>query len=164
MKALVYDAKKDIAIKDWNKPRLKPGEILIKVKRAGICGSDILASAGGIKRIVKPVVLGHEFTGEIVEIANEEDKNKFTIGRLVAVEPLISCGHCEACRTGNYHVCRTLGLFGLDKDGGMTEYVSVPNYRVYPLPASLSYERAALCEPFAVAVHMVRRSGLRIGN
>jgi len=164
MKALVYDAKEDLFVSEYSDPIPKSGEVVVKIKWAGICGSDMLAWNGGFKRITKPVVLGHEFIGEIVEIASEEDKDKFKIGQRVAVEPLLSCGRCEACRTGNYHVCRNLKILGLDRDGGMAAYAAVPSHCLHPLPEGITWEKAALCEPIAVAVHMVRRTGLKIGD
>lgn len=162
MKALVYDAKKDIAVKDMPEPFPVPGEVKIKVKYAGICGSDMAAWHGGLTRIVKPVILSHEFVGEIVEV-NQPLKD-IKPGDRVVVEPLISCQRCEACRSGYYHVCRELGLYGLDAHGGFAEYVCVPAETVTVIPSDLSFERAALIEPLAVAVHMVRRSEMKIGD
>ncbi len=163
MKALVYDARETISVAEHDVPSPSRGEVLVKVKWAGICGSDLVAWNGGFKRIVKPVILGHEFTGEIVEIGGDSELS-LKAGQHVVVEPLIACGQCEACRTGHYNVCRKLRLIGLDVDGGFASYVSVPSYRIHPIPDTLSYERAALCEPIAVAIHMVRRTNLLVGD
>lgn len=163
MKALVYELNEKLSIQERNVPVPEQGEALVKVKLAGICGSDIVAWQGGFKRIVRPVILGHEFTG-VIKSLNSDRPTPFKAGDPVTVEPLISCGTCEACRKGHYHVCRTLGLLGLDYDGGFTSYVRVPLHRIHPLPASMPDERAVFAEPTAVAVHMVRRSGLQVGG
>ncbi|MHB1316127.1 MAG: zinc-dependent alcohol dehydrogenase [Christensenellales bacterium] len=162
MKALVYDAKQNIAIQDMPEPSPSKGQVKIKVKYAGICGSDMAAWHGGITRITKPVILSHEFVGEIVEV-NQPVKD-LKPGDRVVVEPLISCGKCEACKSGHYHVCRVLGLYGLDADGGFAKYVCVASDKVTVIPDELSFERVALIEPLAVAVHMVRRSKMQLGD
>ena len=162
MKALVYDAKQDIAIQEMPEPFPAPGEVKIKVKYAGICGSDMAAWHGSLARIVKPVILCHEFVGEIVEV--NQPVKALKPGDRVVVEPLISCGKCEACRSGHYHVCRSLGLYGLDANGGFAKYVCVASQKVTVIPDELSFERVALIEPLAVAVHMVRRSEMKIGD
>lgn len=164
MKAIVYDAKDKIFVQEKPEPQPKSGEILVNIKWAGICGSDMVAWNGGFARIKEPVILGHELTGEIVQIADDEDKKKFKVGQRVVVEPILACGQCEACRKGNYNVCRNLKVIGLDSDGGFASYVSVPTIRVHKLPDTISYDRAALCEPVAVAVHMVRRTKLKVGD
>lgn len=163
VKALVYELNEKLSIQEKPVPEPREGEALVRVTLAGICGSDIVAWQGGFKRITKPVILGHEFSG-VIERINSDEPQPFSVGDPVTVEPLISCGHCEACRKGYYHVCRTLGLLGLDYDGGFTSYVRVPLNRIHPLPASMPDERAVFAEPTAVAVHMVRRSGLQVGG
>ncbi|MBS4023233.1 MAG: alcohol dehydrogenase catalytic domain-containing protein [Dethiobacter sp.] len=164
MRALVYDAKGNINVLDWPDPQLEEDQALVKVKYAGICGSDLVAWNGALKRIVNPVVLGHEMVGDVVALGSEKDKQKFTVGQRVVVEPLISCGDCELCKTGNYHVCESLKVIGYDADGGMAQYISVPVKRLHIIPDHLTYEKAALCEPIAVAIHMSRRTGLKLGD
>ncbi len=163
MKALVYTPNDRIDVVEKPKPELKSGEVLIKVKWAGICGSDMVAWQGGFQRITKPVILGHEFTGEIVEYYDNQE-GKLTLGTRVVVEPIDSCGVCEPCKNGHYNVCRSLKVIGLDREGGFAEYVNVPYNRVHAIPDSLNYERAALCEPVAVAIHMVSRTGMKFGD
>ncbi|MEW9674090.1 zinc-binding dehydrogenase [Ammoniphilus sp. 3BR4] len=163
MKALVYEPTDHISIQEKLEPELRPGEVLIKVKCAGICGSDIVAWQGGFKRIQQPVILGHEIAGEIVKIY-DQGQNGLSIGDRVVYEPLEVCGECEACLKGSYNVCRNIKVIGLDRDGGFTSYVRVPIERIHRLPATLPDERAVFCEPVAVAVHMVQRAGLRFGQ
>lgn len=164
MKAIVYDAKDQLEVMDYPIPEPQPGEVLLKVIWAGICGSDMVAWNGGFKRIIKPVVLGHELIGEIVQINGATAENDFQPGEYVVAEPLVSCGRCEACRTGHYNVCSKLQVIGLDRDGCFASYVAVPSERLHHVPKTLSTERAALCEPVAVAIHMVRRTQLKIGD
>jgi 2-desacetyl-2-hydroxyethyl bacteriochlorophyllide A dehydrogenase len=164
MRALVYDAKGHIDVIDKPEPVLKQNQALIKVKYAGICGSDLVAWDEGMKRIVNPVTLGHEMVGDVVALGSEEDKEKFPIGQRIVLEPLISCGNCEPCKNGNYHVCKSLKVMGYDADGCMAQYTSVPVNRLHVIPDHVTYEKAALCEPIAVAIHMIRRTGLKLGD
>jgi (R,R)-butanediol dehydrogenase/meso-butanediol dehydrogenase/diacetyl reductase len=159
MKALVYHGKDSIALQEMEAPKIQEGEALVKVHYAGICGSDLNIWHGALARIVPPVILGHEFCGEIVEIKGQPK------GDLrVAVEPLINCGVCLPCRMGLYHVCRHLKLIGVDVHGGFAPYVKAPFHRIYKLAPGASMELAALTEPTAVATHMVRRSGTQVGD
>lgn len=161
MRALVYEGPHDLRIEDLPVPKLKEGEALVKVAYAGICGSDLMISAGKHPRARPPLILGHEFCGEVVDVFSPEDKG--WIGKRVAVEPLISCGKCRPCLEGNYHVCERLGFYGIDAPGGMAEYVAVSVNRLYDV-GDLAFEEAAIVEPLAVAVHAVRRSGFRVGE
>jgi (R,R)-butanediol dehydrogenase/meso-butanediol dehydrogenase/diacetyl reductase len=163
MKALVYHGKDSIALDEMKEPEVQEGEALIKVHYAGICGSDLMIWHGALARIVPPVILGHEFCGEIVKIKGQP-QGDLTVGDRVAVEPLINCGVCLPCRMGLYHVCRRLRLIGVDVDGGFASWVKAPFHRIYKLAPGASMEMAALSEPTAVAVHMVRRSGLQVGD
>ncbi|WP_333871332.1 zinc-dependent alcohol dehydrogenase [Desulforamulus putei] len=162
MKAVVYLGKEQIAVKEVEKPKLKPGEVLIKVHSAGICGSDLGIYAGKHPRAKAPLIMGHEFTGEVVEtLATESD---IKVGDKVTVNPLISCGNCQPCQTGNAHVCKKLGLIGIDIDGGFAEYVKVDAAKVLKLPQDLPLDVACLVEPLAVCVHAVRKSILKAGD
>lgn len=161
MRALVYEGPNDVKVEDIPIPKLKEGEALIRVAYAGICGSDLMISAGKHPRARPPLVLGHEFCGEVVDVYDDEDRH--WIGKRVAVEPLISCGRCRPCLEGNYHVCERLGFYGIDAPGGMAEYVAVSTNRLYDV-GELSFEDAAIVEPLAVAIHAVRRSNFKIGE
>ncbi len=163
MKALVYHGKDSLALEEMEAPKISEGEALIKVHYAGICGSDLNIWHGALSRIVPPVILGHEFCGEIAELKGQT-KGDLKVGDRVVVEPLINCGVCLPCRMGLYHVCRCLKLIGVDVHGGFAPYVKAPFQRIYKLAPGASMELAALTEPTAVATHMVRRSGTQVGD
>jgi 2-desacetyl-2-hydroxyethyl bacteriochlorophyllide A dehydrogenase len=161
LKAAVLKNWKELKIEEIEKPTLKPGECLIKVIYAGVCGSDVHIYHGNHATARVPVVMCHEIVGEIVEI-NGESKNLKT-GDKVTVEPLISCGECEACRNGNEHVCNTLKLLGIHVNGGFAEYVKADIKKVVKLDG-IPMDVAILTEPLAVGLHVVRRSELKIGQ
>jgi len=163
MKSLVYHGKDSISVEEMEMPKLQEGEALIKVHYAGICGSDLNIWHGALSRIIPPVILGHEFCGEIVELKGRP-KEGIKVGDRVTVEPLINCGTCLPCRMGHYHVCRRLKLIGVDVHGGFAPYVKSPFHRIYQLARDANMELAALSEPTAVATHMVRRSGVQVGD
>lgn len=158
MKAAVYEGPESIVTREIPVPEAKAGWALIKVSYCGICGTDLNIYAGSHPRAMPQLVVGHEFSGTIVA------HSSLPAGTPVTVRPLLSCGTCEPCRSGNAHVCETLRLLGIDRAGGMAEYVLAPEDEVYPLPPEMSLRRAALIEPFAVAVHAVRESGFRPGD
>jgi threonine dehydrogenase-like Zn-dependent dehydrogenase len=136
-------------------PSIGPGEALIKVEACGFCGSDLNIVAGTHPRARAPLTIGHELSGLIVELA--DSSSTFSVGDRVTPYPLISCGICNACTSGNAHVCRELRLFGFDVDGGMAEFVKLPVASLMKLPASMPPRIGALIEPLAVAVHGVNR-------
>ena len=162
MKAIVWHGPYEVSFEETHVPSPKEDEALIKVSHAGVCGSDLTIYAGKHWRSRPPMVMGHEFAGEIVDARATGTCLK--PGDRVVVEPLLSCGRCYACREGAYHVCSSLRLLGVDVDGGFAEYVKAPVERVYRIPESMSMEQAALVEPTAVAVHDVHRSRLQIGD
>ncbi len=123
-----------------------------------MCGSDLGILAGVHPRAQAPLTLGHEFCGRIVELRSQS--NEFKAGDRVAVYPLISCGHCLMCRTGNSHVCRALRLYGIDAPGGMADFVKLPLANLLRLSGDMEPGIGALVEPLAVAVHGVSRAPL----
>lgn len=164
MKGLVYDpVRVDIEIKELRVSQAGPKEVLLKVDMAGICGSDIVAWKGGFTRIKEPVVLGHEMAGTIVELGEGCDASH-KVGDRVVLEPLDSCGVCQACRKGYYNVCENLKVYGIDEDGTFAEYICVREDRIHKVPERLSIEKCAMCECLSVAIHMVRRSGILYGD
>ena len=134
-------------------PSIEREEALIKVSACGFCGSDIGIIAGHHPRAKEPLTVGHEFCGTIVEMRSTNQS--FAVGDFVTVYPLISCGVCIACKSGDPHVCRTLRLYGFDTAGGMAEYVKVSVSGLIKLPQGMSPLMGALIEPLAVAVHGV---------
>lgn len=163
MKAVLYCGKEEIQYADIPRPAIGAGEALIKVAFAGICGSDLFIYSGSHPRAKAPLIMGHEFTGVIAELPQGYN-GEFAVGDKVTINPLLSCQACLPCQTGNSHVCKTLGLTGIDADGGFAEYARVPLDQLVKLPADINMEHGAIIEPVAVAVHAIRSSRLKIGD
>ena len=159
MKAIIYEGANKIAVKDIPMPQVPEGWALVKVSHAGICGTDLNIYGGTHPRAKAPLVIGHEFSGEMAQDAPGLPK-----GTRVTVYPLLSCGTCEPCKTGTTHVCNTLGLLGIDCDGGMAEDVACPIDKIIPLPDTVSDKVAAFVEPIAVTVHALRETGFVPGD
>lgn len=159
MKALIYEGAKQVAVRDVPKPVPQEGQALIRVDFCGICGSDIGIYSGTHPRAKAPLIMGHEFVGVIEEIRGEA--NGFQAGDRVAPYPLLSCGHCFACRNGREHVCDTLKIIGIDLDGGVAEYVCCSTDVLFKVPEKVSGKVAGIIEPLAVAVHTLHRAGFR---
>jgi len=162
MKAVVYEGDRRLKVKDVPVPQPGQGEVLLKVFYGGLCGTDMHIYHGVHPRAKPPLIMGHEFCGQIVALNGEAFGLK--VGDKVVVEPLLSCGKCAACFSGYYHVCVNLGLLGIDRDGGFAEYALVPISQVHKLPQDMPMMEAVLVEPVAVAVHAVRMSRLKIGD
>ena len=139
-------------------PTIGCDEALIEVESCGFCGSDLGIVAGAHPRARAPLTIGHEFCGRVVDIRGAS--GLIEPGMRVTSFPLISCGACLACRSGNSHVCRTLRLFGFDADGGMAQFVKLPVASLLALPAGMPPHIGALIEPLAVAVHGATRAPL----
>lgn len=169
MKAAVLYSAKDLRVEEVKEPSPLSNQIKVKVERAGICGSDLHAYSHGLSMeahpltgVKPPLTLGHEFSGTIVEIGNEV--TKFQIGDRVAIEPLIYCGDCYACKRGYYNQCSKVGFVGLNCDGGFAEYTIVDEKMAHLLPDNVSFEEGALVEPAAVSFYAVRESKLKAGD
>lgn len=156
MKAIVYEGPKRAVLEERPIPTPEKGEVLIRVDYCGICGSDMGIRRGTHPRAKAPLILGHEFLGKVAE-----DGKKFRKGDRVVCYPLISCGHCLACRTGNAHVCNTLKLDGIDRDGGMAEWICMDENKLFKVPDGVSDLAAVLSEPLAVIVHSMFQAGLK---
>ncbi|HWG85851.1 MAG TPA: alcohol dehydrogenase catalytic domain-containing protein [Deinococcales bacterium] len=160
MRAAVFQGDHSISLEEVAAPTAPPGWSLVEVSHVGICGTDLAIFAGYHPRAKAPLIMGHEFSGRIVE----PGATGLDAGQSVVVEPLMACGRCAACRSGNAHVCKTLRLFGIDYPGGMAQYMVAPPERVYAVPEALPADEAAVIEPLAVAVHAVRISRFRPGD
>ena len=151
MKALVFTDVEKIVYQDYDDPKIKKNESIIKVTASGICGSDMHAYHGKDERRVPPLILGHEISGVIYEGPNKGNK--------VIVNPLISCGKCDYCNRNSEHLCPERSLIGMNRpfvrEGGLAEFVSVPNKNLNNLPKELDINKAALTEPTAVSLHAV---------
>src|SRR3990172_446994 len=141
---------------------LRRHEVLVKVKAASICGSDLHIFKGRHPSAPLPAAIGHEICGEIIRVGHEVTWVKE--GDRVAVEPVIACGKCHFCQRGEYHLCLNISSQYRQGQGGFTPYFVAEERWVHKLPANISYAEGALLEPLSVAVHAVRRSGLQFGQ
>jgi (R,R)-butanediol dehydrogenase / meso-butanediol dehydrogenase / diacetyl reductase len=140
-------------------PTPGPGEALLRVRRVGICGTDLHIYQGHLdQRVPQDGIIGHETFAEVVSAPPESG---FGEGDRVVVEPVLYCGRCRTCRMGATYLCRDMKVLGVDLDGGMQEYWAVPAHRLLRVPDSISDEHAALIEPLAVATHDVGRAGVK---
>lgn len=169
MKAAVWHHINDVRVEEVEEPKVSSGQLKVKVEWAGICGSDLHAYAHGLSMEPHPIsgqkpplTLGHEFSGTIVEVA--DDVTSHRVGERVAIEPLIYCGECYACKRGYYNQCSKVGFIGINRDGGFAEYVVVDENMVHVLPDNVSFEEGALVEPTAVSFYAVRESKLKPGD
>lgn len=162
MKAAKFYGIKDIRVEEAQLPALEPGMVKVKVAFAGICGSDLHEYVGGAYAFRTQPVLGHEFAGVVVEVAEGVTQTK--VGDRVAVEPPIPCGKCDNCRRGYSNLCKRGQSYGYTISGGFAEYAVVQEGNIYQLPDGMSLELGALVEPTAVAVHAVRQSQLKLGD
>ena len=138
-------------------PSIKPDEVLIRVKRFGICGSDIQIYHGKHKYMTFPVVQGHEASGTIDKVGAKVKDIK--PGQMVTIQPQIFCGKCEPCKTGHPNVCQNLKVYGVHTDGMGQDYFAIPAEKVIPLPEGFSLDDGALIEPVTVGVGAIRRCG-----
>mgnify|MGYP000327150207 CR=1 FL=1 len=150
-----------IVFEDVPKPEVGKGQVLIRVKACGVCGSDVHVWRGEHPFTSYPVIQGHEFSG-IVESVGEGVEGINT-GTKVTVEPSIVCGRCYPCRHGRYNICDNLKVMGFQTDGCHREFFAVPAEKVVPVPEEMSFEAAAMVEPTAVAVHAVKKADLPQG-
>ncbi len=174
MKAARWYKPKDIRVETVEEPVISQGKVKIKVQWTGICGSDLHEYAAGpifipvdqphyLSKDIAPIIMGHEFSGEVVEVG--EGVTKVKVGDSVVVEPILACGECAACKKGKYNICIHLGFHGLSGGGGgFSEYTMVDEKMVHKMPEGLSYEQGALVEPAAVALHSVRLSKIKAGD
>jgi (R,R)-butanediol dehydrogenase/meso-butanediol dehydrogenase/diacetyl reductase len=133
-----------------------PGEVELRVGYVGICGTDLHAYWGSSPIFDFPVVFGHEFSAQVMRCGGGVDQ--LQEGQWVGVAPLLACGHCSFCNTGNNHLCEQRIIFGALVDGALRERLIMPAEVVFPLPAGVSPLEGALAEPLAVAIHTVNRS------
>ena len=161
MRAAFIAGKEQIEIRDVDVPSPGAGEVLVRVRTCGICGSDLHFYHGAFPANPN-IAPGHEFAGEVAETG--EGVRGLERGQRVVVEPISRCQECAYCRTGRYHLCPRHVLLGTFAPGGLSEYVCVPSYALYPLPDELDFEVGALVEPMAVAVHGVHIVGLSMGE
>lgn len=146
-----------IKFQEISQPIIQPNEVLIQVKRIGVCGSDIHVYHGLHPYTSYPVVQGHEVSGIIADLGKEV--NGFSLGDKVVFMPQVTCGECYPCRHGMYHICDNLKVMGFQTSGAAQEYFPVRSEMVLKLPDSISIDQAAMIEPVSVAVHALSRYG-----
>ena len=172
MRAAVYHGARDVRVERRPRPRPGPGEVLLRVLRSGMCGTDATEWAVGPRTFPVarrhpvtghqgPMVLGHEFVGEVAEPG---DGARTPVGAVVASGAGVSCGRCDRCRQGRTNLCRSYYTLGLNTAGGMAEFVAVPESTLVPVPAGLPVDAAGLAQPLAVGLHAARRSGAADGD
>lgn len=138
-------------------PRAAPGQAVLRIRRIGVCGSDIHVYHGKHPFTSYPVTQGHEVSGEIVELG--EGVSGLQLGQRVTVEPQVVCGQCYPCRHGKYNLCENLKVMGFQTTGMASEYFAVDASKITPLPEDMDFDLGAMLEPLAVAVHAVGRIG-----
>ncbi len=161
MKACVLKAVGNLVYEEAPTPSPKAGEVLLKIKASGICGSDI--SRIFVKGTYSfPTIPGHEFAGQVVELGEGVD-DRF-LGRKASVFPLLPCFRCDMCEVGEYASCRHYNYFGSRCDGGFAEYIAVPVWNLVFCDKDLLYEEMAMAEPAAVSLHALSRAGVELGD
>ena len=157
MKALVCNEPGSFSYVEKEMPLLTPGNAILKIKRIGICGTDLHAYKGTQPFFSYPRILGHELAADLVEADGAAD---FIPGEAVTIIPYFNCGKCIACRNGKPNCCTGIKVCGVHIDGGMAAYLSVPSYALVK-SRGLSYDELALVEPLAIGAHGVRRANVQ---
>ena len=153
----VMTAPGKIEFREIETPVPKAGEVLIRIMKIGVCGSDIHVWHGKHPFTSYPVTQGHEVSGEIAALGAGVEN--LEIGQKVTIQPQVVCGKCYPCRHGKYNLCETLKVMGFQTTGVASEYFAVDAAKVTPLPQEMSFDEGAMIEPLAVAVHAVRKFG-----
>lgn len=176
MKALVHTAPYTFDLRDVDRPAVKPDEVLVRVKAVGICGSDVHGMTGTTGRRIPPVVMGHEASGEVLELGSPDlfysaggGTGAITVGDRVTFDSTIYCNRCDYCLSGRINLCRNRRVLGVScdeyrRDGAMAELVAIPAHILYPIPDTLDFHRAALIEPCSIAFHAVQRHHARFNE
>ena len=162
MKSVCLKRPGEIVLADIPKTRRGSGEILLKVRSAGICGSDIGAYKGVNPLVSYPRIIGHEIAGEVVEVPEEEVDLK--PGDRVILEPYVYCGHCYPCSIGHTNCCENLTVRGVHIEGGMAEYVSHPRHLLHRVPDNIPWAIVPMAEPLVIAMHAIKQAQTRAGE
>lgn len=163
MSVVIVEKPHALAVRDAaDAPTPGPGDVLVRVRRAGICGSDIHILHGSNPFAKYPRVIGHEFGGEIAAVG--PGVVGFAEGDRVVVDPVVSCGQCYPCRIGRSNVCANLEVMGVHRDGGFRTWITVPAANAIPVPRSMPFAVAAMAEPFSIAANVLSRTGVSAGD
>ncbi|MFA4924699.1 MAG: zinc-dependent alcohol dehydrogenase family protein [Ignavibacteriaceae bacterium] len=161
MLAAVFNGNKNIVLSDYPLRTLEKNELLIKVACCGVCGTDKHIYEGQSPSSI-PVILGHEYSGIIIEKGDSD--SKFNIGDKVAIDPNIYCGHCDYCRKGLVSFCENLKALGVSMNGGFAEYSIVPASQAYILPPDFDLSIAAFSEPLSCCLRGIEQADIQQGN
>ena len=159
MQAVVCREPGQLALEERAEPKAEPGEILVGVRRIGLCGTDYHIYEGSHPFLQYPRIVGHELSGEVLEAPKG---GAWKVGETVVINPYVACGGCIACRNGKPNCCVKIAVLGVHKDGGMCERIAVPERNLYPAQG-LGVDQAASCEFLAIGAHAVARSGIQPG-
>lgn len=164
MKASRFLGKKTFAVTDLPTPHAGPGELVLRNQVCGVCGTDVHIYHGepGSADVNPPVVLGHEYSGEVVEVG--EGVTGFAVGDHVTVDPNIYCGHCAYCQNGKKQLCPSMEAIGVTRDGGFAQYSRIPASQAFKLEPTVPWEAAAMAEPLACCLHGIDLAGIQVGD
>jgi len=158
MLSVVVDQPNSMTVREMPLPSPAEGEVRVRVRYAGICGSDLHIFHGKNPFVSYPRIIGHEFVGRIESVGAGVSASR--IGERVAVDPVISCGHCHACRIGRQNVCRSLSVIGVHRDGGFSQFACAPAKNAHRIPEGMAETVGSIIEPFAVAANVTTRTGV----
>ena len=162
MKTVLLKQPGEIGISEIEKTSRRENEVLLKVRSAGICGSDIGAYKGVNPLVSYPRIIGHEIAGEVVEVA--ADEKTFRVGDRVILEPYVYCGQCYPCSIGHTNCCENLTVRGVHIEGGMAEYVSHPRHLLHKVPEDIPWHLIPMAEPLVIAMHAVKQAEVKAGE
>jgi threonine dehydrogenase-like Zn-dependent dehydrogenase len=158
-----YQSKGELRVMETQDPHVQAHtDVVLRVKACGICGTDLKMLRGEYEGTVPPVILGHEFSGEVVEVG--EAVRDVAVGDRAVVDPNLTCGTCFYCRTSQENLCIDMTTTGMNRDGGMAEYCRVDSRTVYKVPDSLPFNEAAFAEPLACVLNGVDRVRVAAGE
>lgn len=164
MKSAVFYGKHDLRVEECAMPKIGPEDVLIQIKACGVCGTDVHIFEGdkGAAEVTPPTILGHEFSGVVVEAGSRAGNWKK--GDRVCVDPNCYCGSCDPCRNGEVHFCQHMVGYGTTVNGGFAEYCAVNYRQVYRLGEHTSFEQGAMAEPVACCLHGMDLCEIRPGH
>lgn len=163
MKAIRIPEANVIETLEVEEPQLESaGEVKVKIKRVGICGSDMHIYHGTNPLATYPRIVGHEVAGEIIEIGS--DVTRVKVGDHVVIEPITYCGECYACKSGRPNVCKEVSVFGVHEDGGMREFVTLPEKQVHPIDPEIDWDEAVMAEPYTIGAQATWRGDVQEGQ
>ena len=163
MQAIICETPNLLKMVSAKRPSIRAGEALVRIRRVGICGTDLHAYGGRQPYFAYPRILGHELSGIVEEVADTATPAGIRAGDQVCILPYVSCGQCRACRAGKSNCCERLEVIGVHRDGGMREYLAVPLAQLVPVP-SIGLEAAAIVECLGIGAHAVRRAEMTSGQ